>query len=172
MMFSLRRITAAFAGPEPGLRWRRDHFDLVMAELHRRGNDRHESGAFLLGDRTGRCPVIRDVVYYDDLDPTAYEQGICILRGPAFGKLWALCRERELEVIADVHTHGGAAGQSHSDRTNPMIAQSGHFALIVPDFARAPVRRSKLGIYRYLGNHAWTTHSGGRWRPFLSFARA
>ncbi len=172
MISLLRRITAAFADAETGLRWQRDHFDRVMAELHRRGHDRHESGAFLLGTRVDGRPVVRDVVYYDELDPSAYDQGICILHGPAFGKLWGVCRERGLEVVADVHTHGGAAWQSDSDRTNPMVAQLGHLALIVPSFARAPVRRSTVGIYEYLGNHAWTAHGGRRWRPFLSFARS
>jgi len=43
-----------------------------MAELHRRTQRRHESGAFLLGhDHDGRSAAV-DVVYYDDLDPAAY----------------------------------------------------------------------------------------------------
>lgn len=169
MISLLRRIIQAFAGPKPGLRWPQGHFRSVMSELHRRGRNRHESGAFLLGERHGECAIVRDAVYYDDLDPHAYDHGICILHGESFGRLWALCRERCLEVVGDVHTHGDRAGQSESDRTNPMVAQSGHLALIVPHFARAPVRPEELGIYEYAGNHTWRSRGGSRWKSFLSF---
>lgn len=172
MISLLRRIIWAFTGHKPGLRWRQEHYRSVMAELHRRGNNRHESGAFLLGNRIDGYPVVTRAVFYDDLDRSAYDQGICILHGDSFGKLWALCRERGLEVVADVHTHGGRAGQSEADRTNPMIAQAGHLALIVPDFARAPVKPTSLGIYEYMGNHAWVAHRSGRWKPFPSFGNA
>jgi proteasome lid subunit RPN8/RPN11 len=172
MISLLRRIIWAFARPKPRLRWQRAHFKSVMSELHRRGKAQHESGAFLLGERYGETAIVREVVYYDDLDPRAYDQGICILHGASFGKLWGLCRERRLEVVGDVHTHGGGAGQSESDRTNPMVAQPGHWALIIPCFAQAPVRPEDLGIYEYIGNHAWHSRGGMRWRSFLSFKGA
>ena len=169
MISLIRRIIRAFAGPEPTLRWPLAHFLSVMSELHRRGRNRHESGVFLLGERRGDCRVVRDAVYYDELDPHAYDHGICILHGESFGKLWGLCRERRLEVVADAHTHGGDAGQSDSDRTNPMVARSGHIALIIPKLARTPVRPEDIGLYEYLGNHAWQSHGGRRWKSFLSF---
>ena len=168
MISLLRRITQAFGVTNPRLRWNRAHFLSVMSELHRRGREQHEAGVFLLGTRRGSCPVITDAIYYDDLDPHAYDSGVCILHGEAFGKLWGLCRERGLEVIADAHTHSGGAGQSGSDRTNPMVAVSGHIALIVPQFARAPVRPEQLGIYEYRGNHNWTQHGGRDWRRFVA----
>ena len=61
---------------------------------HRRGRNRHESGAFLLGHEHGGPRVALDVVFYDDLDPQAYASGVCILKADAFSKLWALCRVR------------------------------------------------------------------------------
>jgi hypothetical protein len=38
-----------------------------------------------------------------------------------------------------------------------MIADKGHIALIIPNFARAPVHRCGLGIYRYSGDRTWRT---------------
>ena len=35
------------------------------------------------------------------------------------------------------------------------LSRAGHIALILPDFARAPVEPSAVGIYRYLGNKRW-----------------
>ena len=133
-----------------------------MAELDRRGQRRHESGAFLLGHDAAAGAKRVDVVYYDELDAAAYASGVCILQGDAFAKLWAICRERKLTVVADIHTHPAAAFQSESDRTNPMVARAGHIAIIVPDFAAPPVRYERLGIYEYRGEHRWADRSHRR----------
>jgi hypothetical protein len=144
-------------------RWRN-----LVHELDRRGARRHEAGAFLLGRTSddGRREVT-DAVFYDDLDPGAYDSGVCILHGNAFAKLWAICRDRGLSVMADVHTHPGAGFQSYSDRTNPMVAREGHIAIILPDFARWPINRARMGIYEYRGEHSWLDRSPNRAPAFL-----
>lgn len=139
----------------------------TLRELDRRGEGRHEAGAFLLGVIRRNRREVRDVVYYDELDPDAYESGVCILQGNAFAKLWSICRDKGLTVVADVHTHPGLASQSSSDRTNPMIAQSGHIAIIVPNFARQPVAPKNLGIYEYCGEHRWSERGGTRASTFF-----
>ena len=72
----------------------------------------------------------------------------------------AVLRQPGLSVIADVHTHPTGAGQSPSDRDNPMVAQAGHVAIIVPNYARVRVWRHRLGLYRYRGAHQWDNLSG------------
>ncbi len=138
----------------------RDQWLSLLAELRRRGRGRHESGAFLLGHRDGDRRVFKGCVFYDDLDPKAYSTGVCVLYADAFDTLWGLCRQTGLTVIADVHTHMGHAGQSPADRENPMIARAGHLAIIVERFARDPVWRHRLGLYRYEGAHCWTDLGG------------
>lgn len=139
----------------------------LLAELHRRGRNRHESGAFLLGSIDGNRRRVEQLVFYDELDPRAYSTGICILEADSFETLWARCRETGLSVVADIHTHGGSAQQSCSDRANPMIARAGHLALIAPRFARGHVWRHQLGVYCYLGAHRWTDLSGWKARSIL-----
>jgi len=117
---------------------------------------------FLLGEEEDGVRVVKEVVFYDDLDRHAYVTGVCVLHADEFAKLWAICREKKLSVVADVHLHGGGAGQSESDRTNPMVARSGHIAIIVPNLARMPVHMKCLGIYRYEGSHRWADFSGTR----------
>jgi len=138
-----------------------------MAELHRRGEGRHEAGVFLLGSVHGNRRAAVAAIYYDDLDPQAYSTGVCVLHAPAFAKLWAICRARRLTVVADIHTHPGQAFQSGADRTNPMVARAGHVAIIVPDFAAPPVERRRLGIYEYRGQHEWFERSRGVGPRFL-----
>jgi len=138
-----------------------------MSELDRRGGRRHEAGVFLLGEQHGKSRVVYDTIYYDELDPHTYDTGICILRAASFARLWAICRERRLMVVADAHTHGGAAGQSSSDKINPMVAQLGHIAVIVPNFAVAPINPKSLGLFEYQGSHCWKDLSGRRWKRCL-----
>jgi proteasome lid subunit RPN8/RPN11 len=138
-----------------------------MDQLHRRGRERHESGCFVLGTVDGARRRATRCVYYDELDARAYESGVCVLHGGAFSKLWEICRGDGLAVVADIHTHGREAFQSTADRRNPMIARSGHIAVIVPNFARAPVWRHNLGLYRYEGDHRWDDLSGWRARAFI-----
>jgi len=138
-----------------------------MAELRRRGRGLHESGCFVLGTIESDRRAATRCVYYDEVDPKAYTSGVCILHGDAFSKLWEICRAARLTVVADVHTHGGAAYQSDADRRNPMIARPGHLAVIVPRFAKSPVWRHRLGFYCYEGDHRWTDLSGWRARAYL-----
>lgn len=74
--------------------------------------------------------------------------------------MWQTCRETGLKVVADVHTHPGPGEQSLTDRKNPMIAERGHLALIVPEFARRRFAPSELGFYEYEGSYRWCDRSG------------
>lgn len=173
MTFSVRATIRALAAPDhrmscPTALWREG-----LAELARRGQGRHESGAFLLGREDGQRRRVERFVYFDDLDPRCLDAGIIVFDGAGFGPLWALCRQTGLRVVADVHTHGGRAPtlQSHLDRDNPMIARAGHIALIVPDFAQSPGTPAELGVYEYLGQHQWRDYSGPRAGRFFYVGR-
>lgn len=130
----------------------------LCSALRQRGRaGTRESGAFLLGrlEPDGRRRIT-DYMLYDDLDPNCLDTGIVRFDGKHFGVLWAYCKARGLAVVADVHVHPGSADQSDSDRAHPMISQRGHIALILPDFAAPPLRRAKVGIYKYQGAKRWT----------------
>jgi hypothetical protein len=146
--------------PEPCLRLNRALWAELTAELHSRTEGRHESGAFLLGWKSGIEREATAVIYYDDLDPRAYHTGVCILHADAFGRLWDRCAVLGRWVVADAHVHGLGVGQSRADRENPMIARPGHLALIFPLMARPPIRRWSVGVYEYLGDHQWRAHGG------------
>ena len=169
MNFSIAETTHRLFAPRHELAcswlvWKR-----LLAGLRRRGWGRRESGAFLLGrrDADGRARIL-DFVLYDDLDPHCLDSGIVHFDGRYFSDLWAICDARKLTVVADVHTHPGGAGQSDSDQAHPMIAQAGHLALILPNFAREPVERPQIGIYRYRGSKQWDTVPSLQRRAFLS----
>lgn len=160
MNFSIRATIRALIVPNSRVSCHSRLWAAGLAELRRRGGGRRESGAFLLGSEHRGHRRIQRFVYYDDLDPGCLDSGIVVFDGAGYGPLWELCREAGLTVVADVHTHLGAPRQSHSDRTNPMVAKAGHFALIVPNLASELVGAEALGVYEYEGSHRWRDHSG------------
>lgn len=130
----------------------------LMADLRRRGGGRRESGAFLLRNPTENVNAIDAWLPYDDLDPKSLNYAYVRLESSAFSRLWAICAERKLEVIADVHTHPMGPRQSLSDRANPMVSLAGHIALIVPRFARGDVVPRDLSFNVYLGEGKWVSY--------------
>jgi proteasome lid subunit RPN8/RPN11 len=127
----------------------------LTRELHRRGANRRESGAFLLA-READAKAIR-LIYYDDLDPHCLDRGFVHFEGSGYVKLWQICGKEKLHVVADVHTHPTKwTGQSDLDVAHPMIPQKGHIALIVPSFARGSRFGLRgVGIFEYLGDGGW-----------------
>lgn len=158
-MASLILTLARFVtGARPDLICSSDIWAAGMAELRRRSGGRRESGAFLLGTKGG-TRRIREFVFYDDLDPEALSTGIVVIDGRRLGALWDYCRRSGLEVVADVHVHPSGFGQSRSDRDNPVIAEIGHKAIIIPDFASGATAPGGIGVYEYLGSRRWRDDS-------------
>jgi hypothetical protein len=170
MSFSIAATINRWLAPQHELScswflWRR-----LTARLRERGRgESRESGAFLLGHvEPSGAARISYFVLYDDLDPKSLNTGIVRFDGKYFGRLWAMCRERGLTVVADVHVHPGDSGQSNSDQAYPMVSQAGHIALILPRFARKPIPHDDIGIYRYLGGGEWHTVPRVRRRTFFN----
>ena len=129
-----------------------------MKELRERGRGERESGGFLLGRRTARSRTIEQFIAYDDIDPSSL-RGAILFDGSKMDEVWRVCREKRLQVVADVHTHPFGFGQSGVDRANPMIPEKGHIALIVPNFADRYYGPGDIGIYEFRGIGQWTDHS-------------
>ena len=74
--------------------------------------------------------------------------------------LWRHCKEKQLDLLVDVHTHPGPdVRQSPIDERHPMMPIVGHTAMIVPNFARTACWSLKLvGVYEYLGGFKWRTY--------------
>jgi proteasome lid subunit RPN8/RPN11 len=170
MTYSILRTIRAFAAPQHKLSCSRGIWYAAVRELARRGAGRRESGAFLLGGVVAGRREVRRVVYYDDLDPHCLDHGIITFDGSGFAKLWKICRESGLEVLADVHTHQLRARQSPTDRDNPMMAHPGHIAIILPNYATGRLVGRDIGLYIYKGSFTWEDCFGdehilyrGRW---------
>ncbi|HZO95693.1 MAG TPA: Mov34/MPN/PAD-1 family protein [Candidatus Baltobacteraceae bacterium] len=168
MIGYIRRAISAIIAPRARLRLNSHFFADVIAEIHRRGDEKRESGAFLLGSTAeDGARVADDVIYYEDLDPRCTRYGAIALESIAFAKAWSIASERGKQIVADLHSHPGCAEQSAIDKANPAVALPGHIALIVPDFGRRRGSRSGLGVFEYLGGHKWRAIDAARQRKYL-----
>lgn len=134
-------------------------FKLVL-DLHRRGAGRGESGAFLLGSNGSNPARATAYLCYDDIDAGAYQGGAIAFHAAGYAALWQYCKEKQLQVLGDVHTHPGAdVRQSPIDQRHPMLPVVGHTAMIVPHLAKtAWWSLDAVGVYEYLGNFKWRAH--------------
>lgn len=132
----------------------------LVLDLRKRGQDRRESGAFLLGQQNSNTSKVRKYICYDDIDTNAYQHGAIAFHADGYAALWKRCKELKLEVLADVHTHPGRdVRQSPIDQRHPMLPVLGHTAMIMPYFAHTSVwSLIGIGVYEYLGNFKWRTH--------------
>ena len=132
----------------------------LLHKLRERGGGIRESGAFLLGKVNSTGRIATRIVLYDDLDPNCLNEGYVHFDGRHYGRLWDLCANASVSVVADVHTHPYGPGQSHSDKTHPMVSIPGHIALIIPNYAQGSISVSDVGVYVYCGRHQWSTFRG------------
>lgn len=148
--------------PQPNLLMDAALWGDLLDKLRERGGGMRESGAFLLGVGEGATRTVRRIVLYDELDPNCLSEGYVHFDGRYYGRLWEICAHESLSVVADVHTHPSGPGQSHSDKTHPMISIPGHIALIVPYYAQGHITAEDVGVYVYCGRYRWTAYRGRR----------
>ena len=132
----------------PILTWKK-----LLKTLRARGQGRRESGAFLLG--SSKSNKIKMFVPFDDLDPSALDEGNIMFKGSAFIPLWDICVKHKLQVLADIHTHPGSwTDQSGTDKAHPAMVRAGHMALILPRYGFLK-ELEEVGIHEFLGDGKW-----------------
>ena len=166
MITFIRASIRALARPKHRISCSPRLWRTLFRELHARGEERRESGAFLLGRVEKGRARIEKIVPYDDLDPNCLT-GIIDFEAEHLGAVSEICRRTGLTLVADVHTHPHAPWQSETDRTHPANPKKGHIALIVPCYARHLCDPEELGIYHYEGHHNWQQYEGQDARRFL-----
>jgi len=132
----------------------------LVTHLRVRGERIAESGAFILGTETKGLREASRFVPYEALDPDSEHGGHLTMSPDGYAKLWKICEQGKLTVVADVHTHPMGSRQSSIDMRSPMIALPGHFALIVGNFAQGQIKARDIGVHIYLGGHKWDAYYG------------
>lgn len=130
----------------------------LMEDMRERGQGRRESGAFLLAGAAAEKHVITSWLPYDELAPESLAYAYVRLEPEAFTRLWAYCADKQVKVVADIHTHPKGPGQSPSDKKHPMVAFAGHVALIAPWFAQRSPTPHDVSLNVYQGGGKWLNY--------------
>ncbi|MFN8542550.1 MAG: hypothetical protein U0232_34350, partial [Thermomicrobiales bacterium] len=159
MLLSMIRNILSRVRPTPKLVCKAGLWTQVLSELRKRGGGIREAGGFLLGRREpSGARRVTHFVAYDDIDPLAL-RGYIVFDGSKMDRVWKICANLGVEVVADLHTHPGGYDQSATDQANPMLPERGHMALIIPNFADRTYGPGQVGIYEFLGRGLWRDHS-------------
>jgi hypothetical protein len=87
--------------------------------------------------------------------------------GPKLHELNRWLYERQMTLIAQLHSHPGEAYHSPTDDAFPIATAVGSFSLVVPDFARNPFSLERCAVYRLAGNGGWIELSGAEARALI-----
>ena len=75
--------------------------------------------------------------------------------GEELYKLGVWLHENKMKLIAQIHTHPGAAYHSETDDAYPIVTKEGSLSIVIPDFAANPMSIHEWAIYRLLPGKGW-----------------
>jgi hypothetical protein len=70
------------------------------------------------------------------------------------------CHENGELLVGQIHAHPGAAYHSGADDALALVRLPGSLSIVVPDFARGPLREKTWSVYRLDEDGMWRTLSG------------
>ncbi len=123
--------------------------------LRKRSGGRRESGCLWVGKRE-QTWLIQDAFFLDDFPGTKRHSQFHRTPRSAISMMFEMLREKEYQIIADIHTHPSFwVGLSEVDKRNPIEYRVGLIAMIFPYFARRDCSFKNIGVHEYLGVHKW-----------------
>ncbi len=82
--------------------------------------------------------------------------GVCVVvDGDELHKLNVHLFEHQLMLIAQLHSHPGAAYHSETDDNYAVATNIGCFSLVIPDFAVRPFSLEECAVYRLRASGSW-----------------
>lgn len=94
--------------------------------------------------------------------------GVCVvIEGNALAQLNVDLYKRQLQLIAQVHSHPGAAYHSPMDDEYAIASRVGCLSLVIPDFAKRSFSLEECATYRLSAESEWTELSIGETRQLI-----
>lgn len=119
-----------------------------------------EAACVWLGTRTDTAQVAVEVVFLDDLPGTIGRRLQHRTSRQAVAMLLEIAREKQLSIVADLHTHPSDwIDLSEVDQEHPIEYRRGLIALVLPRFALGLPDLARTGVHEYIGNGQWSTLS-------------
>jgi len=127
--------------------------------LRRVGRQSMEGFALWVGRLEGDTFVITDAVIPAQ-KALRLPDGVCVTVGSEeLHRLNVWLYQQGLTLLAQLHSHPGAAYHSDTDDTFPIATAVGSLSLVIPDFARSPYALSECAVYRLTRSGGWASLS-------------
>lgn len=125
------------------------------AHLRHVGEQGVEGFALWAGTVEARTARVR-ATYIPVQEAWRTEEGLTVfVDGAELHRLNMWLYREGLTLIAQLHSHPGAAYHSATDDAFPIATAIGSLSLVVPDFARAPFALSRCAVYRLSPRGTW-----------------
>lgn len=127
------------------------------AHLQRVGQQGLEGFALWAGVRNGSTFVVRHTIIPEQIGMRAAVGVSVTVHAQELHRLNVWLYERQLSLIAQLHSHPGAAYHSDTDDAFPIATTVGCVSLVIPDFAREPFSLDRCASYRLLPRRGWVS---------------
>lgn len=127
-------------------------FKKTFEELRQWGKKRYEGLVLWIGQLEGSRSIVQDILVPD---AEFWGGGVRLQQGDLL-KLVRELADRNLILLAQLHTHPGNFGHSFGDERSAISYRLGYVSIVVPNYARkehADLRRCH--VYLYEGNLRW-----------------
>jgi hypothetical protein len=122
----------------------------INADVAHHGARDRETGMFLLAPRD--APTITTLALAGSAGVTR-RRGHFAVSGKALARLFAHARTNALVVLAQIHSHGGAAFLSEVDLRHGFAVE-GFTTAVIPDYRHPPIDPAAWGWWQHNG-HGW-----------------
>lgn len=119
------------------------------------GREGYEGFALWAGRRKGNVFQVVETVIPTQQGLRSLN-GVCVtVDGDELFRLNVHLFENGLSLVAQLHSHPGAAFHSETDDSFPIATTAGAFSLVVPNFAVHPFALERCATYRLIPGRGW-----------------
>lgn len=120
------------------------------------GEEGAEGLALWAGVRDGNTFQVRETIIPEQT-AHATREGVCVTVGSAeLRRIGVWLYERGYQIVAQLHSHPGAAYHSATDDHFAVATTAGALSLVVPDYARRPFALERCAAYRLTQSGMWS----------------
>jgi hypothetical protein len=142
--------------------------ELSQEHLRMMGAEGCEGFALWAGVRNGtRFRVTETII--PEQEGLRYGEGVCVrVDAPELFRLNMYLYERQLNLVAQLHSHPTDAFHSETDDAFPIATTTGALSLVIPNFAVDDFSVDTCAVYRLLPENGWTELSASEASRLIS----
>lgn len=115
-----------------------------------------EGVALWAGKSDGKCFHVEKTIVPRQEAGSVEDGLIYVVEGDELHRIALDLYDNKQQLIAQIHSHPGAAYHSKTDDMYPIVTVLGGVSVVVPNFARGGVNLLEWAVYRLLPDTNWT----------------